>query len=238
METVERAQIRLLLEHLSSEYRAKADEQQKAMQSDHAARGRLQSGATVKESLRIVESVASDYVKATVAAVSDVSQDTEAFAIIATDVTLLLRTLGVSVDQAVRWATEGGAEVNNHPSVSRETKRLFMELQHRVLRLLEIHRFTFTRPSITQFNQPQPAPATLDQGQPQKNKGGKPLAGHWDEMWSAIAVQLYVGDLQPRSQAEIERMMLGWFADRNLEIGETAIRERARQLWRKYGAAK
>lgn len=217
MDKLERAQVRLLLEHISSEYADKSDEQQKAMHSDHAARGRLQSGATVKESLRIIEIVASDYVKAIVAAVSDVAQDTEAFGMIATDVTLLLRTLQVSVDQAVRLATGGGGEVNKYPSVSRESNRLFMELQHRVLRLLEIHRFTFTRPSIANLNPPQSASGVLDKGQPQKNKGGKPLAGHWDDMWSTIAVQL---------------------SDRNLEIGETVIRDRARQLWRKYETAK
>lgn len=238
MDKLERAQVSLLLEHLNSEFRAKSDEQQNGMHSNHAARGTLQSGATVKESLRIVETIATDYVKAIVSAVSDVSQDTEAFGMVATDVTLLLRTLQVSVDQAVWLATGGGAEVNNYPSVSQETKRLFMQLQHRVLRLLEIHRFTFTRPSTAQLNPRQPARGTLDQAQPPRNKGGKPLAAHWDDMWSTIAVQLYVGDLQPLSQADIERVMLGWFADRDFEIGETAIRERARQLWRKYEASK
>ena len=124
METVERAQIRLLLEHLSSEYEVRSAEQQKAMHADHAARGRLQSGATVRSALRIAEGVASDYVKAIVLAVSDVSQDLEAFGLIATDVTLLLRGLQVSVDQAVKLATGGGEGANNYPSVSRETNIL------------------------------------------------------------------------------------------------------------------
>ena len=119
MDTIERAQVRLLLEYLSSEYEAKSDEQQKAMHADHAARGMLQSGATVRESLRIVETAASNYVKAIVAAVSDVSQDSEAFRMIATDATLLLRTLQVSVDQAVTLSSGGVGEVNKYPSVSR-----------------------------------------------------------------------------------------------------------------------
>ncbi len=37
----------------------------------------------------------------------------------------------------------------------------------------------------------------------------KPLAAHWDEMWAAVAVMLYTGDLQPRTQADIERAMSG-----------------------------
>lgn len=238
MDKIERAQIRLLLDHLGSEYRVKSDEQQKAMHADHAARGTLQSGATVKSALRIAEDLAIDYVKTVVATVADVSQDLEAFGMILTDVTILLRDLQIGVNQAVELATGGGEGANNYPSVSRETNRLFLELQQRTLRLLEIHRFSFTRPSPARVVELQSSVLRPPQEQPSKNKGGKPLARHWDEMWATIAVQLYVGDLQPETQADIERAMSGWFVDRDLEVGETAIRERARQLWRKYEVAK
>lgn len=238
MDKLERAQIRLLLEHLGSEYRAQADERQKAMHADHAARGTLQSGATVKSALRIAEDLATDYVKTIVATVADVSQDSDAFSMTLTDVTIMLRDLQVGVGQAVSLASGGGEGANNYSSVSRETNRLFMELQQRTLRLLEIHRFSFTRPSPARVVELRSPVLRQSQEQPSKNKGGKPLARHWDEMWATIAVQFYVGDLQPETQADIERAMLGWFVDRDLEVGETAIRERARQLWRKYEKAK
>ncbi len=208
------------------------------MFADHAARGCLQSGATVRSALRIAEDLATDYVKTLVAAVADVSQDSVAFGMILTDVTILLRDLQVRVDQAVKQATGGGEGANNFPSVSRETNRLYLELQQRTLRLLEIHRFSFTRPASARVVEVRSPVLRQFREQPSKNKGGKPLAGHWDEMWATIAVQLYVGDLQPETQADIERAMLGWFVDRDLDVGETAIRERARQLWRKYEVAK
>ena len=56
-------------------------------------------------------------------------------------------------------------------------------------------------------------------------------------MWAAIAVKLYVGDLQPTSQAHIARVMQDWFAEKNVEMGDTAIRDRARALWTEYQTA-
>lgn len=64
------------------------------------------------------------------------------------------------------------------------------------------------------------------------NRGGKPLAKHWDEVWAQIAFQLWNGDLKPESQADIKRAMFAWFNAREIEVGDTAVTQRARQLWR------
>jgi hypothetical protein len=56
-------------------------------------------------------------------------------------------------------------------------------------------------------------------------------------MWSAIAVMLFVGDLKPQRQADIERAMKDWLAVNGLEAGDTPVRERARVLWARLEAA-
>jgi hypothetical protein len=56
-------------------------------------------------------------------------------------------------------------------------------------------------------------------------------------MWAALAVMLYTGDLQPKTQADIERAMKDWLAARDLHVGDTAVRGRARQLWQKLQEA-
>ena len=71
-----------------------------------------------------------------------------------------------------------------------------------------------------------------DISKPVVNRGGKPLAKHWDEVWAQIAFQLWNGDLQPETQADIKRAMFAWFNAREIEVGDTAITQRARQLWR------
>jgi hypothetical protein len=41
-----------------------------------------------------------------------------------------------------------------------------------------------------------------------------------------------VGDLKPKTQADIERAMLQWISDHDKSAGETTIRDRASRLWR------
>jgi hypothetical protein len=79
------------------------------------------------------------------------------------------------------------------------------------------------------------APATVRDAS--QNKGGKPLAAHWDGMWAEIAVQLWNGDLKPKSQAEIKEAMMAWFNNEEIDIGDTSVTDRARALWIKMQAA-
>src|SRR5690554_1784017 len=107
MDKIERAQVRLLLDHTGDEWRAKAASQRKALHADHSARGCLRSGATVTAALSLVEELVGDYVKEIVAAVGEIAQDTEAFGMIVTDVSIMLRHLKVEVDQTVVLVTRG-----------------------------------------------------------------------------------------------------------------------------------
>lgn len=56
-------------------------------------------------------------------------------------------------------------------------------------------------------------------------------------MWADIAVKLWTGDLAPKSQADIKRAMFAWFNAKEIEIGDTAVTQRARQLWQKIQAS-
>jgi hypothetical protein len=68
--------------------------------------------------------------------------------------------------------------------------------------------------------------------EPTRNKGGRPRREFWEELWVEIARQLYVGDLQPKTQADIEGAMHQWISDNGHDAGETVVRDRARMLWR------
>jgi hypothetical protein len=62
-------------------------------------------------------------------------------------------------------------------------------------------------------------------------KGGRPAAEWWDDLWVEICRQLYVGDLQPKSQGDIERAMLDWLATKGQSAAHSTVRGRARKLW-------
>jgi hypothetical protein len=61
--------------------------------------------------------------------------------------------------------------------------------------------------------------------------GGRPRADWWDDLWVEMCRQLYVGDLKPKKQSDIEQAMLSWLAKRGEHPSTSTIRERARKLW-------
>lgn len=168
--------------------------------------------------------------------VGGIAKDVEAFAMLHSNLESHLRYLQLKLDGALRviGAAKDGVVMSG---ASREANTRFSTIRSNLTRLIEIHRFTFVQPfqsgASAQGNFPSLTQATA----PVKNLGGKPVAKHWDSMWAAIAVRLYVGDLQPSSQADIERAMKDWFAAQDLDIGDTTIRGRARALWSQIQAA-
>jgi hypothetical protein len=235
MDEHERTQVRLILEHITAEVIRVGSDKQKIMHGDHSAKGLLRSGSTVREALRIAEEQASIFVNSAVDKVTVIAQDRDAFAIIRASLIIVMRDLKSHVDQAVTIAARLGS--GRSESVSREADRLFAEMEIRVSRELEIHSFTFTKPTksrlaelgITPRNGS--GPNTIMPARTLAKKGGRPPAQFWDDMWAAIAVALYVGSLKPKKQADIERAMADWIEANEYSATASTIRLRARRLW-------
>lgn len=235
MDQLERSQIRLLLEHLGSEYDRLCGDAQKAMHAEHSAKGLLRSGATVKAAIRIAEEQSDAFVDQLIDDVTAVAQDIDAFNLIVSELTARFRGRESELAEAVRLATAGQGD--RFAGVQREGERLFAEMRTRVFKRLEIHRFSFTRPTkgdlaAMGIRSRSIAPLPDAPAKP-KNAGGVPLAEHWDAMWADIAIKLWTGDLAPKTQADVKRAMFAWFNENEIVIGDTAITQRARRLWQK-----
>tara|TARA_R110000868_G_scaffold202806_3_gene450641 strand:+ start:7484 stop:8596 length:1113 start_codon:yes stop_codon:yes gene_type:complete len=63
------------------------------------------------------------------------------------------------------------------------------------------------------------------------NKVGRQAAEWWDDLWIEICRQLYVGDLKPKKQVDIELAMQNWVYAHGGSAAVSTIRERARKLW-------
>jgi len=74
--------------------------------------------------------------------------------------------------------------------------------------------------------------ASLPVGAKQSQPAGRPRAAWWEDLLIEMARQLYSGDLKPENQAAIERAMLDWLSMKNIESSESAVRQRARTLFR------
>ena len=235
MDQNSRAQIRLILEDADARARKAVNTRLKAIYAKYSARRSLQSGATVKAVVTAVEEMASQFITCCVDQVATVAKDLEAFAMIHEAVEGFLKFLGRKVDDAAQMASGFDRDGSVIGKITEAARTLYGGSQTDLRRQLEIHRFSFTVPQTT----PSPTPTHNEMPVPtfDKNRGGKPRADHWDQMWAAISVMLYTGDLNPRTQADIERAMKDWLAQNGFDVGDTAVRDRARYLWREFQKA-
>lgn len=233
MDKLEHAQIRLLMEHLTAESTASCERAQKAMHADQSAKRMIRSGQTIKRAVEICEEQGRAFIAKAVEQVGGIAKAPEAFDLIVSSLAAQTRNWDAHVAEAVRMATMGGPQ--RYESAKQAGEKLLVDLKMRIFRELEIERFAFIRAPSAQT----PGALTQRVGTPAtpKNKGGKPLAEHWDKMWAHIAVQLYLGDLQPKSQKQIKDAMFAWFNANSIDAGDTAVTERARQLWHRIEAA-
>jgi len=233
VDTYEKTQIRLLLEHLTSESRRSNSIKQGEMRDEHTAKGQVCSVATVSRTVSISEVEARDFIKNACEQVGEVSKTIEAFDMIFSSLLEIYENWEYHVDEAkIFMASDGG---KRSEALEGMADILLIDLKRRLFRELQIHRFAFARASRIALHN-HPAPVSSLPAQP-KNKGGKPLAAHWDGMWAEIATQIYLGDLKPTSQKQIKDAMFAWFNAKGIDAGDTAVTERARQLWQKIEAS-
>lgn len=233
MDANERKQVCLILDHEGEAAMQATSRRLKALYAEASAKGSLRSGATVKRTVAVIEEEASAFVLKSVNSVAPIAQDIDAFAQVRARLNSNFRSWERDLEKAVELATSGAG--SNMQSVSKASQDLFQSAKARIERELDIHRLSFTMPTrgmLAQVlgqrpNAPVPEVAVVRPA----NAGGKPLAKHWDAMWAAISVKLWTGDLAPKTQAELKQAMFDWFNAAGIDVGDTAVTQRARQLW-------
>lgn len=228
MDNDERQQIRLILEDALDISQRSIESATKELYAQHSASGLLRSGATLKKKIALLEREGEKFISGTLDQISTVAMDVEAFQMFG--------------EQLEHFFSEARRDLEDDKVISIVTKQsrtssagkafwqLFNESVSRLKRQKDIRAFSFTKPAPSRRAEFAGRAANLAKPQA-KNSGGKPLAKHWDSMWAAIAVQLYVGDLKPETQADIEKAMMNWLSDQNIDAGERTVRNRARVLW-------
>lgn len=223
-------QIRRIIDHGLNLALREIDQRIGGILAANSAKGLLRSGLTIQQT---VDAVATTTIKSALVlsdSIKAVNATPEAFAMLQTAILDQLDDLEGRCIKVVKTVS-GRPGVPASPSMLKVCGNLFDQFKSDLTAKLDIAGFAFRQTAETV----QQAPQTNEPSAParEKNKGGKPLAAHWDEMWSSIAVQLYIGDLKPTSQKQVKDAMFAWFDARGIEIGDTAVTERARQLWLK-----
>lgn len=223
-------QIQLRLEHLGDELAQDLTAAHKELYANHAARGLLQSGATVKLAFKINKEHADRFLSDAVSQVGEVVKDAAAFDLLTAHLDANFDLFEGHIRNAVTLAS-GGKLADPLKSVVDYAEQHFSNFRKEMLRKTEIERFNFLKPSDSKADPLIPSPNATALEPVKKNVGGKPLADHWDAMWATVAVKLWQGDIAPKSQADVKAAMFDWFNKAGIEIGDTALTKRARRLW-------
>lgn len=98
-------------------------------------------------------------------------------------------------------------------------------LRQELARIYELEAFRFAAPGRNAQLNKNMIPVA------KPNKNGRPPAEWWDDMWVAIAKQLYDGSLKPKRQVDIENAVQEWIVANDNSAAMSTVRRRARKLW-------
>ena len=228
MDEQARQQVALILEHATERAFREAHDVNQTTLAEHSAKGLLQSGGTIKRAIKSCSSIAHQVLDDLFVSVAEVEKSEDAFAFLRQSFDEFLARLESEELFYIARVASGHGKKAPDQSIWAATKKEFGIHKNELTKRLDIAAFNFISAKRKDREQ-------IVGSSPKKsfamNKGGKPLAAHWDAMWADIAVQLWLGDLKPSKQADIKGAMLDWLNANEIEVGDTAVTQRARQLW-------
>ena len=202
--------------------------------ADHSAKGLLHSGATVKVAVRAMHEIADELLTDISTRAKSVVLDLDAFNLVSGAVNAFLDHCKTEELPKVTQMASGRLPNQPNQSITRAAAALYDDVRADIETKLAIIAFDFEKSSPPPADQPV-AQSPIALSVPAK-KGGRRPAEFWDDMWAHIATALFVGDLQPKSQADIERAMLEWIEANDYSAVESTVRARARRLWDRLAA--
>ena len=184
-----------------------------------------------------MEEVGSALVSTSIEKISPIAQDTHSFAEIASTLQDFWSLMELELESTLITVSARQSPELYVNSATNSAKKMFSRSRSLVNSKLELYRFTFTKPSPNVHLSSKIATSESQRSptRPEK-KGGRPPAEFWDDMWAAIAVSLYSGDFQPKSQADVQRAMLEWIEANGHSVGDSTVKARARRLWDRIAA--
>ena len=216
-------QVELIIDAESDRLRGRIGERVDTVTRRQAAAGMLKSGNTIALAVREIDSLAGSFAADVLAKVAAVACTLEAFETSSA-------AIGRELDGCSKWMTTvvnlavSQPDLPENAATVRAAQDLFGKTRRSIEGKVAIARFDFERGSTDYASSSLPVTA-------QPRKGGRRPAEFWDDMWAAIGAALYVGDLKPKAQADIERAMADWIVARGHEAASSTIRDRAHRLW-------
>jgi hypothetical protein len=202
---------------------ATLDERIRVIYAQHGATGRLQSGLTIKAAVAAMDETLSKLIPEMAQRVSGVLLSAAAFTELNATVQQILDEYHERLPGVVRTADGRQGRETADRSVVTAAETLFANWRIDLEGQLAILAYDFELPApATPIESPVPGVV---------KKGGRPPKDFWDDMWAAIAVSLYVGDLKPKTQADVANAMNDWIDRNGLSAAPSTVQSRARRFW-------
>ena len=214
MDSNARRQIDLLARHEVKTAIAQLAERRDAIYSEHGAHGRLHSGLTVRRVIAAMEELACSSLDRLSSKVKAISTAQDAFEAVQLALEDLVDFFREEIPALSRMASGRGASAPD-PSIQEAANDLFVQLESELETRLQILEYDFGKVES------QHSTRVTSQI---RHVGGRPPASYWDDMWATIAVQLYCGDLQPKTQASIEKAMAQWIENSGHSVAISTVR--------------
>lgn len=233
MTTDDGEHIELLLErHVDTSKQAVAEQLQQVV-TEQNRKGLLHSSMTAQKSLEVLELSAVAFVRDAAHELATFAKREGTFERFERECEQFLSFLSGQFDQYVSKALGGRGSRSRAPNFYTHFSKRWDDTQSRVRRDVQILRLEWSENGADGELKTTTEPSIV----PSRNMGGRPLAAHWDGMWASIAVQLWSGELHPKKQADISSAMFEWFNSQEIEVGDTAVTQRARKLWQAIQAS-
>lgn len=234
MNNLKRDQIRIFLERLTGESQLSLNEQISDLYRLQADILQLRTGTTVEAAVGIMAESGQSFLDRSFKKTAEVSRTPEALSMLQTSYEVYIRFMEFKLEDVLHIS--GIAKDRLVMTVAyRDGKLLFETMRSNLSRIFENHRLAFINTDAEGLVV-SISPAIVADASRSKNKGGKPLADHWDDMWATLAFKLYTGEFHPKTQADIENEIKIWAINSDVPIGDTSARARARKLWQKIDA--
>lgn len=236
MNNLTRERIRIFLERLTRESQSLLKEQINDLYRSQTDKAQLRTATTVEAAVGIMAELGQSFLDRIFKETAEVSRTSDALSMLQTSYEVFIRSMEFTLEDVLQIS--GAAKDRMVTTAAyRDGKLLFETTRSNLTRIFENHRKVFFSADDNVSAQSSSSGTAVDTSQ-LKNKGGKPLADHWDELWATLAFKLYAGDFDPKTQADIEAEIKNWAIDNDVNIGDTSARARARKLWQKISADK
>lgn len=211
----------------------------RAVHDTLSAQGRLRSGQSVRLAIEAMGFVADRCLTRCTQRLAVLGGNAQSYGILRITLSGLLDLLEEQLPDIERVVGMLPNDDGSPSDITLLAARLFGEMRVRIESKVEANAAQFdTHKASSEAHSPSPPSPNYANKVESAVTAGRLPAEWWDDLWVEMCRQIYLGELLPRSQADIVRAMLVWLETKGIDVSEATLKPRARKLFAMLEKAK